>query len=66
MRKLLLSTPALTLGILASQARAALPEEVTDAVDEYKANALAGAGLILGAGVVIWGLVKLGRKFGWF
>jgi hypothetical protein len=47
-------------------AHAALPTEVTTAIDTYEADGLTAAGLILGAGVVIWGIVKIGRKFGWF
>ena len=47
-------------------AHAALPAEVSTAVDEYKTDALAAIGLVLAAGVAIWGLKKLGTKMGWF
>lgn len=55
---------AATSGFAAS-ANAALPSEVTTAVTEYKTDALAALGMIIAAGVVIWGLRKLGAKMGW-
>lgn len=49
----------------ATAAHAALPTEVSTSVASYKTDTLEAIGLILGAGVVIWGLAKLGRKLGW-
>lgn len=51
--------------VLASQAHAALPAAVETEVEAYKDDALAAIGLIMAAGVAIWGLKKLGRKLGW-
>jgi len=50
----------------ASSAHAALPSEVSSAITEYQTDALAAIGLVLAAGVAIWGLKKLGTKMGWF
>jgi len=47
------------------QAYAALPTAVTDAIDGYETDATTAIGLLMAAGVVIWGLFKLARKFGW-
>ena len=56
------------VAILAASAssKAALPDGVATAITAYQADMTTGIGLILAAGVVIWGLIKLGRKFGWF
>lgn len=58
---------AIPAAVLASAgaAHAALPTEVATAVTTFQTDATAAAGLIMVAGVVLWGLLKLGRKFGW-
>lgn len=50
----------------AGAARAELPAEVGTAISEFKTDALAAIGLVIVAGVAIWGLKKLGTKMGWF
>lgn len=52
--------------LLSGSAMAALPDGVTTAIEAYKTDGLAALGLILGAGVAIWGLKRLGLKMGWF
>lgn len=49
----------------ASAAHAALPAGVETAITTYQTDAGTAIGFVIGAGVVIWGLMKLGRKFGW-
>lgn len=49
----------------ATSAHAALPTEVSTAITNYQTDAVAAIGLIMGAGVVIWGLMKLKSKMGW-
>ena len=49
----------------AGAAHAELPAAVATAVTTFQTDATAAAGLIMVAGVVLWGLIKLGRKFGW-
>lgn len=46
-------------------AHAALPTGVSDAITTYQTDATAAIGLIMAAGVVIWGLMKLASKLGW-
>lgn len=53
------------LAVSAGSAHAALPEGVQTAIDAYKADATTAIGLIMGAGVMIWGLMKLASKLGW-
>ena len=55
-QKLALRLAAIPAFVLATSgaAHAALPTEVTTAI-----------GLIMGAGVIIWGLLKLASKMGW-
>jgi len=48
-----------------SAAHAALPTEVSAAITEYQTDALAAIGLVMAAGVAIWGLMKLASKMGW-
>lgn len=60
----LASIPAV-LAATAGTALAALPENVTTEANTYKTDALAALALIIGAGVAIWGLRKLGQKLGW-
>lgn len=51
--------------VFAGQAHAELPAAVATAIDAYKTDATTAVGLIMGAGVVIWGLMKLASKLGW-
>lgn len=53
------------LAVTAGQAMAELPTEVSGAVTTYKTDATTAIGLVMGAGVVIWGLKRLGQKLGW-
>lgn len=46
-------------------ANAALDPAVATAITAYQADATAAIGLIMAAGVVIWGLMKLASKMGW-
>lgn len=46
-------------------AHAALPEGAAAAITEYKTDALAAIGLVMAAGVAVWGLNKLASKLGW-
>lgn len=61
----LAAVPAFVMAT-AGTAMAALPEGVNTEIGTYKTDALAALGLILAAGVAIWGLKKLGSKLGWF
>jgi len=49
----------------AGAANAALPEGVSTAITAYQTDALAAIGLVMAAGVAIWGLSKLASKLGW-
>lgn len=60
----LLGIPAFVLAT-AGAAHAELPDGVSDAVSTYQTDATTAFGLMIAAGVVIWGLMKLGRKLGW-
>ncbi len=60
----LAAIPAFALAT-AGAAHAALPTEVTTAITDYKGDATTAIGLIMGAGVIIWGLMKLASKLGW-
>lgn len=60
----LAAVPAAVLGAVGA-AHAALPAAVETAITTYQADAGTAIGFVIGAGVVIWGLMKLGRKFGW-
>ncbi len=51
--------------VLVGNAMAALPTEASQAVDDYKTDALAAIGMVMAAGVAIWGLKKLASKLGW-
>lgn len=50
----------------AASAHAELPPGVSTAVTAYQTDALAAIGLVMAAGVAIWGLRKLASKLGWF
>ncbi len=51
---------------LVGAAHAELPAGVSTAVSAYQTDALAAIGLVMAAGVAIWGLRKLASKLGWF
>ena len=54
--------PAAAL-VVCGTASAALPEAVGTAIATYQADALSAIGLVIGAGVVVWGALKLARIF---
>lgn len=54
-----------SLSALGISAHAALPTEVTTAITGYQTDALAAIGLVMAAGVTVWGLMKLASKMGW-
>lgn len=60
----LVAVPAFVLAT-GGAAHAALPEGVSTAITTYQTDAVAAIGLIMGAGVIIWGLMKLASKLGW-
>lgn len=45
---------------------AALPPEVATSTAEAKTDMVAAAGMVIGTMVVVWGVVKLGKKMGWW
>ena len=47
------------------KANAALPLGLAEAISTYQTDAGTALGLIMGAGVVVWGLIKLKSKLGW-
>lgn len=49
----------------AGAAHAALPAAASTAITDYQTDAVSALGLVIAAGVVIWGLRKLGSKMGW-
>jgi spore coat polysaccharide biosynthesis protein SpsF (cytidylyltransferase family) len=49
----------------ATSAHAELPAAVSTAIAGYQTDATTAIGLIMGAGVVIWGLMRLKSKMGW-
>ncbi len=58
------AAPALVVLAMGS-AHAALSTAVSGAITEYQTDATTAIGLIMAAGVVIWGLMKLASKLGW-
>ena len=56
--------PAFVLAT-STAAHAALPAAVETAITDYQTDATTAIGLIMAAGVVIWGLMKLASKLGW-
>ena len=52
--------------ILANQAHAALPEDVTTAITTAGTDLLAGATAVVVAMVAFWAMKKLGAKMGWW
>lgn len=62
LQRALLASGALAAG---TAAHAALPPAAEAAIGEYQTDALAALGLVMAAGVAIWGLMKLMSKLGW-
>lgn len=60
----LAALPAIA-GATIGSAMAELPATVAPAVTEYQTDAGTAIGLMMGAGVIIWGLLKLKAKLGW-
>ena len=60
----LAAVPAFVLAT-AGAAHAELPAGVSAAITTYQTDATTAIGLIMAAGVVIWGLMKLASKLGW-
>ena len=58
-------TAAGLLTMLGTQAHAALPVGVSDAIEAAQTDMLAAIGLVIGAMVAVWGLLKLASKLGW-
>lgn len=58
----LLAAGALVAG---SAVHAALPAAAGEAITEYQTDALQAIGLLMAAGVAVWGLLQLKRKLGW-
>lgn len=58
-------TAAGLLALLGTQAHAALPEGVSTAITAAQTDMLAAIGLVIGAMVAVWGLLKLASKLGW-
>ncbi len=68
MNKKLLARLAVVQGtalVAVGSAHAALPAAVSTAISDYQTDATTAIGLIMAAGVVIWGLMKLASKMGW-
>lgn len=61
---LLASIPLMALSVIGT-AHAALPEQVATEVGNAKTDMLAAVGLVIGAMVAVWGLLKLASKLGW-
>lgn len=49
----------------AGAAHAELPAAVGTSITAYQTDATTAIGLIMAAGVAIWGLLKLASKLGW-
>ncbi len=60
----LVSIPAVVLAS-AGAAHAALPEGVATAITAAQTDMLSAVGLVIGAMVAVWGLLKLASKLGW-
>lgn len=60
----LAAIPAFVLAT-SGAAYAALPAGVADAIDDAQTDMLAAIGLVIGAMVAVWGLLKLASKLGW-
>ena len=59
------ATVATVLSLLGMQAHAALPTEVTTAIDAAGDDMVTAITAIIVAFVAFWGLKKLGAKLGW-
>lgn len=44
---------------------AALPAGAAEAIEAYKDDTLSAIGLVIGAGIAIYAVRKLGQKMGW-
>lgn len=60
--KALVSMGAVALG---GSAMAALPAGAEAAITGYQTDTVAAIGLVIAAGIAIYGLKKLGAKMGW-
>lgn len=60
----LAAVPAFVLATVGT-AHAELPAAVGTAITAYQTDASTAIGLVMAAGVVIWGLMKLASKLGW-
>lgn len=49
----------------AAASQAALPGGAEAAITGYQTDTLAAIGLVIGAGIAVYGLKKLGSKMGW-
>lgn len=56
---------ALSSALATGAANAALDAGVSTAITSYQTDATTAIGLIMAAGVIIWGLLKLASKMGW-
>lgn len=50
---------------IAGEANAALPSGVDTAITAAQTDMLTAIGLVIGAMVAVWGLLKLASKLGW-
>lgn len=53
------------LTLFTGSAHAALPEGVGAAITAAQTDMLSAIGLVIGAMVAVWGLLKLASKLGW-
>lgn len=60
-----MSAVGAAVATMAGQASATLPLGLADAITAYQTDATTALGLIMGAGVIVWGLIKLKAKLGW-
>jgi hypothetical protein len=51
--------------VLASKVHAALPAGAEAAITGYQTDVTTAIGLVIAAGIAIFGLRKLGQKMGW-
>ena len=66
-KKIVLRLAAIPAFVVATSgaANAALDPAVATAITAYQTDATTAIGLVMAAGVVIWGLMKLASKLGW-
>lgn len=60
----LAAIPSVALATIGA-AHAELPAGASTAITAYQTDATTAIGLIMAAGVTIWGLLKLASKLGW-